>query len=156
MTALATASGAALRIAGVWHRFCTSSAACRPCRPVQRYSTVILAVLLLAWMCGSAGVVQAEQSAGAISGRVLFPDGTPVVGAKVAISRASGQPATETTTDARGLFTAGGLVPGAYGVAVEQDGAAGARRREHRTVLLIKVPPRNQGTNGSWGAYGLT
>ncbi len=102
-------------------------------------------------MCGSAGVVQAEQSAGAISGRVLFPDGTPVVGAKVAITRVSGQVAAETSTDARGLFTAGGLAPGAYGVAVEQDGLAGARRTaevppggEARLELVVALAGRRE------------
>ena len=85
-----------------------------------------------------------EEPTGAIVGRVLFPDGTPVVGAKVVgakvveakvgLSNASGQRAVETSTDARGRFEVLGLAPGLYRVAVEHDSVAAAERR-------VQVPP---------------
>ena len=86
---------------------------------------MILRLLLTAMVC--AGALAAQQPPGTITGRVLFPDGTPVAGAKVKVSRTAGQDG-ETSTDALGAFTTGGLAPGIYQVLVEQDGVAGARR----------------------------
>ncbi len=113
---------------------------------------MLLILLFLAMVCGSAA---ADQPAGAIAGRVLFPDGTPVAGAKVKIQRVSGQPAAETSveanTDAGGRFAADALAPGVYQVSVEQDGVASARRttevppgREARMELVVALAARRE------------
>ena len=106
-------------------------------------------------------MVTPEEHTGAIVGHVLFPDGTPVVGAKVVgakvvgdkvgLSNASGQRAVETSTNSRGRFAVLGLAPGLYRVAVEHNSVAAVERtvqvppgREVRVELVLAVAGRRE------------
>ncbi len=93
----------------------------------------------------------AAERPGSIAGRVLFPDGTAVAGARVSVSRAPGAPDTETTTDERGAFAAAGLEPGVYLVAVAQGGVAAAQKaavvrpgEETRLDLVVTLAGRRE------------
>ena len=71
-------------------------------------------------MSGS-GFSQSTVSTGSIAGTVLDASGAPLPGAKITITGPTGQTIRATTND-KGGYTAGGLVPGAYQVRVEAQG----------------------------------
>src|SRR5262245_27196841 len=90
---------------------------------MKTLALIALFSLVLAAMPGAA---LAQETTGAIGGRVVDPQGLAIPGASVTITGPQG--AKRVATDADGRFTAPFLTPGTYAVKVEFQGFKSVER----------------------------
>src|SRR5438874_5411223 len=76
----------------------------------------------------------AQIETGSISGVVSDPSGAIVPGAKVTVTSVGKQTVRTVNADSRGAYVISNLEPGAYDVAVEQQGFTSFKRRVNVTV----------------------
>lgn len=96
--------------------------------------------LLTALMLALAGPAAAQETTGAISGRIEDPQKLSVIDATVIITGSQG--ARTLVMDAEGRFTVAFLVPGLYAVRTELQGFKAAEAR-NISVSLGKTTPLN-------------
>ena len=80
----------------------------------------------------------AQESRGAITGRVLDPQGAVVPGARVAVTNAATNETRRVTTNDRGYYEVNYLEPSMYGVTVELEGF----KKAVRTGITVNVSAR--------------
>jgi hypothetical protein len=91
----------------------------RPLRPAGILLTLALAITFL---LSSLLFSQTNVGNGSIQGSVTDPSGAVVSGAKVTITEKSKGVASIRTSDSKGSYTSGSLIPGVYSVRVEAPG----------------------------------
>jgi hypothetical protein len=69
-----------------------------------------------------------QRTKAIVSGTVLDPSGSAIVGARVVLTQSGGRPSAETTTDATGAFRVEGIKAGTYVLDVQANGFQEARR----------------------------
>jgi hypothetical protein len=92
----------------------------RPVRPATIFVTFVLAITFL--MSSTLLLAQTSVGNGSIQGTVTDPSGAVVSGAKIAITEKSKGSATNVTSDSKGTYSSGALIPGSYVVRVEAQG----------------------------------
>ena len=92
----------------------------RPVRPATIFVTFVLAITFL--LASTLLFAQTTVGNGSIQGVVTDPSGAVVSGATVTITEKSKGTATHVTTDSRGAYSSGALIPGTYVVRVEAGG----------------------------------
>jgi hypothetical protein len=89
----------------------------------------MLRVALFITLTGSfAGLISAQESRGAIGGRVTDPQGHGIPKVKVAITNADSGVTLTTSTNDQGAYSAPLLLPGSYRIAASQTGFKSFRR----------------------------
>ena len=96
------------------------------------------------FLFGTAAFAGAQdwKGMGRMEGRVLGPDGAPVVGATVTLDlpeRGGGGPKTK--TDKKGKWAAGGIVGGAWNLDVEAAGFVTKKLQVKLAGELVRLPP---------------
>lgn len=112
--------------------------------PTHRFLTVLAPALglVLVSPAGAAAHalgVEARLAGGRVTVEAFFDDNTPAVGAKVAVAREDGTPATAGETDERGAWSFPAPPPGRYVLTV--DAGAG-----HRAKTAVVIPPPDEPT----------
>jgi hypothetical protein len=92
----------------------------RPLRPAGTFVVFALAMTLL--LSPTLLLAQADVGNGNIVGAVTDPSGAVVSGAKVTVTEKSKGISIARTTDSKGSYTSGALIPGVYAVRVEAPG----------------------------------
>jgi hypothetical protein len=92
----------------------------RPLRPAGIFVGLALAITF--FLSSSFLLAQTNVGNGSIQGTVTDPSGAVVNGAKVTITEKSKNSAITVTSDSKGAYTSGALIPGAYVVRVEAGG----------------------------------
>jgi hypothetical protein len=92
----------------------------RPLRPAGILLTLALAITFL--LSSTLLLAQTNVGNGSIQGSVTDPSGAVVSGAKVTITEKSKGVASIRTSDSKGSYTSGSLIPGVYSVRVEAPG----------------------------------
>ena len=92
----------------------------RPLRPAGIFVGLALAITF--FLFSSFLLAQTNVGNGSIQGTVTDPSGAVVSGAKVTITEKSKGSAIVRTSDSRGAYTSGALIPGNYVVRVEASG----------------------------------
>ena len=92
----------------------------RPLRPAGIFVGLALAITF--FLSSSFLLAQTNVGNGSIQGTVTDPSGAVVNGAKVTITEKSKNSAITVTSDSKGAYTSGALIPGAYVVRVEASG----------------------------------
>jgi hypothetical protein len=91
-----------------------------PVRHAGRFVGLALAITFL--LSSTVLLAQTNVGNGSIQGTVTDPSGAVVSGAKVTITEKSQGIATSVTSDSRGAYSSGALIPGSYVVRVEASG----------------------------------
>lgn len=89
-------------------------------RSASRFLRFALAITFL--LSSTLLLAQTTVGNGSIQGTVTDPSGAVVSGAKITITEKSKGSATHVTTDSRGTYSSGALIPGGYVVRVEASG----------------------------------
>ena len=92
----------------------------RPLRPAGIFVGLALAITF--FLSSSFLLAQTNVGNGSIQGTVTDPSGAVVNGAKISITEKSKGSAVRVTSDSRGAYTSGALIPGNYVVRVEASG----------------------------------
>ena len=92
----------------------------RPLRSAGMFLTLALAITFL--LSSTLLLAQTNVGNGSIQGTVADPSGAVVSGAKITITEKSKGVATVRTSDSKGSYTSGSLIPGVYSVRVEAPG----------------------------------
>ncbi len=92
----------------------------RPLRPAGMFLTLALAITFL--LFSTLLLAQTNVGNGSVQGTVTDPSGAVVSGAKVTITEKSKGVAIVRTSDSKGSYTSGSLIPGVYSVRVEAPG----------------------------------
>ena len=92
----------------------------RPLRPAGIFVGLALAITF--FLSSSFLLAQTNVGNGSIQGTVADPSGAVVNGAKITITEKSKGSAVTVTSDSRGAYTSGALIPGNYVVRVEASG----------------------------------
>jgi hypothetical protein len=92
----------------------------RPLRPAGIFVGLALAITF--FLSSSFLLAQTNVGNGSIQGTITDPSGAVVSGAKVIITEKSKGSAVTVTSDSRGAYTSGALIPGNYVVRVEASG----------------------------------
>jgi hypothetical protein len=92
----------------------------RPVRPAGTFISFALAITFL--LSSTLLLAQTTVGNGSIQGTVTDPSGAVVSGAKITIAEKSQGTSTHTTSDSRGTYSSGALIPGNYTVRVEAGG----------------------------------
>lgn len=92
------------------------------------FSAVALLVFLMS------GVLLAQQETGQISGTITDQSGAIVPGAKISVRSTATSAERNTTSGNSGLYTITNLLPGLYGLTVEAQGFASAKRQVELSV----------------------
>jgi hypothetical protein len=101
------------------------------CRIALATITIVVLISLSAILAA-----QTTISTGSIQGTVTDPSGAVVGGAKITITNKSTQEPKNVTTNASGIYTSGGLIPGSYNVRVE---ATGFKTAEFQATVQVGV-----------------
>src|SRR5580693_2179195 len=92
----------------------------RPLRSAGMFLTLALAITFL--LSSTLLLAQTNVGNGSIQGSVTDPSGAVVSGAKITITEKSKGVASIRTSDSKGSYTSGSLIPGVYSVRVEAPG----------------------------------
>jgi hypothetical protein len=92
----------------------------RPLRPAGILLTLALAITFL--LSSTLLLAQTNVGNGSIQGTVADPSGAVVSGAKITITEKSKGVSSVRTSDSKGSYTSGSLIPGVYSVRVEAAG----------------------------------
>ncbi|MGA8491381.1 MAG: TonB-dependent receptor, partial [Terriglobales bacterium] len=92
----------------------------RPLRPAGIFAGLALAITF--FLSSSFLLAQTNVGNGSIQGTITDPSGAVVSGAKVIITEKAKGSAITVTSDSRGSYTSGALIPGAYVVKVQASG----------------------------------
>ena len=92
-------------------------------RPVRHATIFVMFALAITFLLSSTVLfAQTTVGNGSIQGVVTDPSGAVVGGAQITITEKSKGTATHVTTDSRGTYSSGALIPGTYVVRVEAGG----------------------------------
>src|ERR1039458_1909421 len=92
----------------------------RSVRPATTFVRFALAITFL--LSSTLLLAQTTVGNGSIQGTVTDPSGAVVSGAKITITEKSQGTASHVTSDSRGAYSSGALIPGNYTVRVEAAG----------------------------------
>ena len=92
----------------------------RPLRPAAIVLTLALAITFL--LSSTLLLAQTNVGNGSIQGSVTDPSGAVVSGAKITITEKSKGVASVRSSDSKGSYSSGSLIPGVYSVRVEAPG----------------------------------
>ena len=111
-----------------------ASAALQPRSQISAWRSILLGVLLVLLILGSAAAVSAQVNTASLSGTVFDPQNLGLKGAKVTLTNAATGAMRTAVTDDNGRYNLVGIPPGRYKMTV--DGGANFGTYENPSVVL--------------------
>src|SRR6184192_560544 len=111
-----------------------ASAALQPRSQISAWRSILLGVLLVLLILGSAAAVSAQVNTASLSGTVFDPQNLGLKGAKVTLANAATGAMRTAVTDDNGRYNLVGIPPGRYKMTV--DGGANFGTYENPSVVL--------------------